>query len=139
LPNSATLKKWECLDSDIRLHFVSARRAGEASAFIGFRRDKLAEAVRNYHIPDFSNWQHPAAFEAASAPPTPARRDSARQAGWKKICAPASENKSERGSVSRSTFKHPHVPIYSDNFLSGEAAAGRRPALRLRPGRDNRE
>jgi hypothetical protein len=28
---------------------------GEASAFIGFRRDKLAEAVRNYHLPDFSN------------------------------------------------------------------------------------
>jgi hypothetical protein len=63
LPDSATLKKWECLDSDIRLHFVATRRAGEDSAFIGFRRDKLADppafhfgaarAVRKYHLPNF--------------------------------------------------------------------------------------
>jgi hypothetical protein len=65
--DSATLKKWECRDSDIRLHFVPARRAGEASAFIGFRRDELAEAVSRYHLPDFSNWQHPAAFARAFA------------------------------------------------------------------------
>jgi hypothetical protein len=38
---------------------------GEASVFIGFRRDKLAEAVRNYHLPDFSNCQHLAAFARA--------------------------------------------------------------------------
>ncbi len=41
------MKKWECLDSD----------TGEV----------LAEAVRKYHIPDFSNWQPPAAFERAFA------------------------------------------------------------------------
>jgi hypothetical protein len=65
----AMVKKWECLDSDIRLHFVAARRAGETSAFIGFRRAKLAEAARKSHIPDFSNWQPPAAFARAFAPP----------------------------------------------------------------------
>ncbi len=37
------VEKWECLDS----------ATGEASAFIGFRRDKLAEAVRKNHLPDF--------------------------------------------------------------------------------------
>jgi hypothetical protein len=47
LTDYATLKKWECLDSD----------TGEA----------LAEAVRKYHLPDFSNWQHPAAFARAVA------------------------------------------------------------------------
>ena len=40
---------------------------GEASAFIGFRHDKVAEEVRNYHIPDFSNWKNHAAFERAFA------------------------------------------------------------------------
>jgi hypothetical protein len=52
----------------------------------------LAEEVRKYHIPDFSNWKNHAALERAFAQPTPARRDSARQAGWKKICARASAN-----------------------------------------------
>ena len=47
MPDSATLKKWDCLDSD----------TGEA----------LAETVRKYHLPDFSNWQHPAAIERAFA------------------------------------------------------------------------
>jgi hypothetical protein len=47
LPDYATLKKWECLDS----------ATGEA----------LAAAVRKYHLPDFSNWQHPAAFARAFA------------------------------------------------------------------------
>lgn len=41
------LKKWECLDSD----------TGE----------DLAEEVRKYHIPDFSNWKNHDAFEAAFA------------------------------------------------------------------------
>jgi hypothetical protein len=45
LTDYATLKKWECLDSD----------TGEA----------LAEEVRKYHLPDFSNWQPPAAFARA--------------------------------------------------------------------------
>jgi hypothetical protein len=27
----------------------------------------LAEAVRKYHLPDFSNWKNPDAFEAAFA------------------------------------------------------------------------
>jgi hypothetical protein len=27
----------------------------------------LAGAVRKYHLPDFSNWQHPAAFARAFA------------------------------------------------------------------------
>jgi len=53
------VEKWGRLGLDIRLHFVEARRAGEASAFIGFRRDKLAEAVHKSHIPDCSNWQPP--------------------------------------------------------------------------------
>jgi hypothetical protein len=53
------LKKWECLDSD----------TGEDSAFIGFRRDKLAEEVRKYHLPDFSNWKNHDVFERAFAPP----------------------------------------------------------------------
>ncbi len=64
------LKKWECLDSDICLHLVTARQAGEDSAFIGFRRDKLAEAVRKNHLPDFSNWKNHDAFERAFAPPS---------------------------------------------------------------------
>jgi hypothetical protein len=51
------LKKWECLDSD----------TGEASAFIGLRRDKLAAAVLKHHLPDFSNWKNRAAFERAFA------------------------------------------------------------------------
>jgi uncharacterized membrane protein YgcG len=40
-----TLRAWECLDSD----------TGE----------DLAEEVRKYHIPDFSNWKDNEAFEAA--------------------------------------------------------------------------
>jgi hypothetical protein len=52
LTDCATLKKWECLDSD----------TGE----------DLAEEVRKYHIPDFSNWKSlrtatNAAFERAFA------------------------------------------------------------------------
>ena len=43
----ATLKKWERLDS----------ATGEV----------LAEAVRKNHLPDFSNWKNPAAFERAFA------------------------------------------------------------------------
>jgi hypothetical protein len=43
----ATLKKWECLDSD----------TGEA----------LAEAVRKYRPPDFLDWKNHAAFERAFA------------------------------------------------------------------------
>lgn len=42
-----TLREWECLDSD----------TGE----------DLAEEVRKYHIPDFSNWKNHDAFEAAFA------------------------------------------------------------------------
>jgi hypothetical protein len=67
LPEYAPFKEWKCLDSD----------TGEASAFIGFRRDKLADppafhcgaagAVRKYHIPDYSNWKNRAVFEAAFA------------------------------------------------------------------------
>ena len=45
LTDYATLKKWECLDSD----------TGE----------DLAEEVRKYHIPDFSNWKNHDAFERA--------------------------------------------------------------------------
>jgi hypothetical protein len=41
------LKKWDCLDLD----------TGE----------DLAEEVRKYHITDFSNWKHPAAFERSFA------------------------------------------------------------------------
>jgi hypothetical protein len=59
LTDYAPLKKRECLDSDICLHLVTARQAGEA----------LAEAVRKYHLPDFSNWQPLAAFARAFAPP----------------------------------------------------------------------
>jgi hypothetical protein len=47
LTDDAQLRKWECLDSD----------TGE----------DLAEEVRKYHIPDFSNWKHHAAFEGAFA------------------------------------------------------------------------
>jgi hypothetical protein len=47
LTDDATFKKWECLDS----------ATGEASAFNGFRRDKLAEAVRKPHLPDFPDCQ----------------------------------------------------------------------------------
>jgi hypothetical protein len=53
LPDSAPLKKWECLDSAI----------GEA----------LAEAVRKYHLPDFSNWQPP--------PPSPGWNSGTSKAG----------------------------------------------------------
>jgi hypothetical protein len=42
LPNSAPLKKRECLDSDTD--------------------EDLAGAVRKHHIPDFSNWKNHAAF-----------------------------------------------------------------------------
>jgi hypothetical protein len=42
-----TFRAWECLDSD----------TGE----------DLAEEVRKYHIPDFSNWKNHDAFEAAFA------------------------------------------------------------------------
>jgi hypothetical protein len=45
LTDYATLKKRECLDSD----------TGE----------DLAEAVRKYHLPDFSNWKNRAVFERA--------------------------------------------------------------------------
>ena len=51
------LKKWACPDS----------ATGEASAFIGFRRDKLAEEVRKYHLPDFSNWKNHDAFKRTFA------------------------------------------------------------------------
>jgi hypothetical protein len=47
LPDSAPLKKWECLNS----------ATGEV----------LAAAVRKHHLPDFSNWQPPAAFARAFA------------------------------------------------------------------------
>jgi hypothetical protein len=40
----------------------------------------LAEEVRKYHIPDFSNWKNHDAFEKAFAV-------------WKKICGKASANK----------------------------------------------
>jgi hypothetical protein len=40
--NNFAFEKWECLDSD----------TGE----------DLAEEVRKYHIPDFSNWNNPAVF-----------------------------------------------------------------------------
>ena len=42
------LRAWECLASAL----------GE----------DLAEAVRKYHLPDFSHWKNHAAFEAACAP-----------------------------------------------------------------------
>ena len=88
--------------------------------------EDLAEEVRKHHIPDFSNWKNHTAFEAAFAEAT------ARQAGWEKICARASANEVEHVSVSRSTFKHFNVTIYSGRLLTGEAAACRRPALRPR-------
>ena len=47
LTEYVTLKKRECLDS----------ATGEA----------LAEAVRKYHLPNFSNWQPPAALARAFA------------------------------------------------------------------------
>jgi len=50
----------------------------------------LAEEVRKYHIPDFSNWKNHDAFERAFA-------------RLEKTCARASANETERGSVSRST------------------------------------
>ena len=55
--DSATLKKWAWLDLD----------TSEDSAFIGFRRDKLAEAVRKHHLPDFSNGKNHDAFARAFA------------------------------------------------------------------------
>ena len=106
LVDMKSLRAWECL----------ASATGEA----------LAEAVRKHHLPDFSHWKNPAAFAAAFAEAT------ARQAGWEKICARASANEVEHGSVSRSTFKHFNVTIYSGRLLTGEAAACRRPALRPR-------
>ncbi len=52
--------------------------------------EDLAEEVRKYHHPDFSNWKNHAAFD----PPTLRLHfTSARQAGWKKICALRSVNK----------------------------------------------
>jgi len=39
-PDCAALQKWGRLDPGI----------GEASAFVGFRRDQLAEAIRKYRI-----------------------------------------------------------------------------------------
>jgi hypothetical protein len=57
--NNFAFEKWECLDSD----------TGE----------DLAEEVRKYHIPDFTNWKNPPPLNA----PSP---------GWKKICAPDSVN-----------------------------------------------
>lgn len=47
LMDMKTLREWECLDSD----------TGE----------DLAEEVRKYHIPDFSNWKNHDAFETAFA------------------------------------------------------------------------
>ena len=47
LVDMKTLRAWECL----------ASATGEA----------LAEAIRKYHLPDFSNWKNHAAFEAAFA------------------------------------------------------------------------
>jgi hypothetical protein len=47
LTDYPTLKEWECLDS----------ATGEA----------LAEAVRKYHLPDFSSWKNHDAFERAFA------------------------------------------------------------------------
>ena len=47
LVDMKTLREWECLDSD----------TGE----------DLAEEVRKYHIPDFSNWKNHDAFERAFA------------------------------------------------------------------------
>jgi hypothetical protein len=47
LTDSAPLKKWQSLDS----------ATGEA----------LAAAARKYHLPDFSNWQPPAALARAFA------------------------------------------------------------------------
>lgn len=47
LVDMQTLREWECLDSD----------TGE----------DLAEEVRKYHIPDFSNWKNHDAFETAFA------------------------------------------------------------------------
>jgi len=40
VPGLRDIEKWERLDSGI----------GEASAFFGFRRDQLAEAIRKYRI-----------------------------------------------------------------------------------------
>jgi len=41
---------------------------------------------------------------------------SARWAGWKKICAPASANKPERGSMSRSTSDLQTLPFIPNTF-----------------------
>jgi hypothetical protein len=45
LTDDATLKKWECLDSDTD--------------------EDLAEEVRKYQIPEFSNWKNHGVFEKA--------------------------------------------------------------------------
>ncbi len=74
------VKKWECLGS----------ATGEASAFIGFRRDKLAVAVRKSHFPDFSNWPPPAAFARAFA-------------RLEKVCARAFDEASARQKRWRAT------------------------------------
>jgi hypothetical protein len=62
---------------------------GEDSAFIRFRRDKLAEEVRKHHLPDFSNWKNHDAFEAAFArlekdlrTKAPTRQAKHRQMNW---------------------------------------------------------
>jgi hypothetical protein len=57
LTDYTTLRQWECLDSDIRLYLDTARLTG----------GDLAEEVRKYHIPDFSNWKNHDAFEPAFA------------------------------------------------------------------------
>jgi hypothetical protein len=71
--------KWEYLDSE----------TGEDSAFIGFRRDKLAEEVRKYHLPDFSNSKNPTTFERAFA-------------CLEKVCGLPSRRRRREGSLSLS-------------------------------------
>jgi len=73
LTDSATLKKWECLDSD----------TGE----------DLTEEVRKYHIPDFSNWKHHDAFERAFRPAGKRFAHEHRQVGRVTPCAPSRQTR----------------------------------------------
>jgi hypothetical protein len=52
-----SVEKWKC----------PASTTGGASTFIGFRRNKLAEAAHKYPLPDFSNWKNHNAFERSFA------------------------------------------------------------------------
>ena len=76
----------------------------------------MTEEVRKYHIPDFSNWKNHGAFERAFARLEKALRASIGKQIGARLCEPQHIRSSD-------------VAINSEHPLSGEAAAGRRPAL----------